>query len=58
MTPEKWQKAAERTPITRLRSETPKDGYYWDVLWQTYMEGDALLRERFRKQTSAWVMSV
>jgi hypothetical protein len=50
---EKFQQMIERTPITRLRSDEPNEGYYWDALWQTYMESDALLRERVKKM---WVV--
>lgn len=57
-TAEEIQQFMERTPITRLRSDEPKDGYYWDALWQKYMESDVLLRERAKKLTSALVMGI
>lgn len=57
-TAEKFQQMIERTPITRLRSDEPKEGYYWDMLWQTYMESDALLRERCKKLASVQAVAI
>jgi hypothetical protein len=44
----------ERAPIARLRSDTPKDGYHWDALWQTYFEDDDRFSARVREYRASF----
>lgn len=56
--PERFRQMMERTPIARLTSGEPKEGYYWDVLWQLYFEGNELFRARIKKLASAQVIGI
>jgi hypothetical protein len=53
-TPEGLQQMMERAPIARMRSDVPKKGFHWDVLWQTYFEDDESFRARVRAHRASF----